>query len=394
MTVELAVHGACWAEGAVAQAKDFVKLDRLAEGSACCLRLGLAEQVLTTNCLTRLRAAQGDGVPSRGSCRKVVIKRHHTVHLGNREIQHVSYHRDIALSDVAALVHDLMQDGKKGPPLIELPFGNGSHEGFSRGLGTGGHRFLTWNASWGPVKIHCRATGLLLVALSATLCVMSNDRTFVETELSVRRLPEYQVFDESALHSIVDEALIAHVGVVRDGKPVVLPFACARDGDAVILHGSTGGGVLRISAKTPIAVEITHVDGLVYARSLFESSMHYRSAVILGEPEVLKGDQRVAALNLLSEHLFPGRGLEVRDHTTKELAATLVLRLSLARASVKVSLGPADDPKDGESREVWAGVVPLRTVAGQPIAASDVPEEVPTSASALRAVARHRMVTD
>jgi uncharacterized protein len=223
---------------------------------------------------------------------------------------------------------------------------------------------------------------------------MSNDPEFVDPDLTVRRLPEYQVFDRSALYSIVDEALIAHVGVVRDARPVVLPFAVARDGDSVLLHGSTGGGVLRIGARTPISVAITHVDGLVFARSLFESSMHYRSAVVLGEPEVLTGAERHEALNLLSEHLFPGRLAEVRDHSKKELAATLVLRLSLDRASVKISHSPADDPSDGESRDVWAGVVPLTVVAGQPIAASDVPARVPTSASALRVVARHATVTD
>lgn len=225
--------------------------------------------------------------------------------------------------------------------------------------------------------------------MDATLCVMSNDLPPPTDDLAVHRLPEYQVFDREVLHAIIDEALVAHVGVVRNGAPVVLPFACARDGDALILHGSTGGGVLRISAQTPIAVAVTHVDGLVYARSLFESSMHYRSAVILGDAEVLTGDERLVALNLLSEHLFPGRGSEVRGHTKKELAATLVLRLSLERASVKVSNGPAEDPDDGESREVWAGVVPLRTVAGAPVASPDVPPHVPTSASAIRAAGRH-----
>ena len=234
-----------------------------------------------------------------------------------------------------------------------------------------------------------------MVAVSATLSVMSNDLPSVDPELSVRRLPEYQVFDPSALHEIIDEALIAHVGVVRDGRPVVLPFAVARDGDALILHGSTGGGVLRLGAGTPVSVAITHIDGLVYARSLFESSMHYRSAVVLGDAEVLTGEQRSAALNLLSEHLFPGRLDEVRDHSKKELAATLVLRLSLDRASVKISHSPADDPDDGESREVWAGVVPLTVVAGTPVAAGDVPPHVPMSASALQAAARHSAaVTD
>jgi nitroimidazol reductase NimA-like FMN-containing flavoprotein (pyridoxamine 5'-phosphate oxidase superfamily) len=220
------------------------------------------------------------------------------------------------------------------------------------------------------------------------------DQQRAAPELTVRRLPEYQVYDTAVLHAILDEALIAHLGVVRDGKPVVLPFACARDGDAVLLHGSTGGGVLRLAAGTPICVTVTHIDALVFARSLFESSMHYRSAVILGEADVLTGDDRVRALGVLSEHLFPGRSLEVRDHRAKEFAATLVLRLPLDRASVKVSDGPADDPEDGESREVWAGVVPLRLVAGRPVAADDVPAQLETSASALRATARHRTLTD
>lgn len=226
-----------------------------------------------------------------------------------------------------------------------------------------------------------------------------DDRTLpkpelAEPELTVRRLPEYQVFDRATLHAILDEALIAHVGVVRDGKPVVLPFACARDADTLLLHGSTGGGVLRLAAGGSVCVTVTHLDGLVYARSLFESSMHYRSAVVLGEAEVLTGEDRVRALGALSEHLFPGRSTEVRDHRTKEFAATLVLRLSLERASVKVTAGPADDPDDGESREVWAGVVPLRMVAGAPQAADDVPRHVQTSVSALSAAERHRTVTD
>ena len=104
----------------------------------------------------------------------------------------------------------------------------------------------------------------------------------MDPELRVRRLPEKQVEDRETLHSLLDEALVAHVAVVRDGAPVLLPFACARDGDALLLHGSTGAGVLRIAAGDPVAVAVTHVDGLVFARSLFESSMHYRSAVVLG----------------------------------------------------------------------------------------------------------------
>jgi uncharacterized protein len=210
----------------------------------------------------------------------------------------------------------------------------------------------------------------------------------MEPDLTVRRLAEKQVADPAVLHRVLDDALIAHVGVVRDGTPVVLPFACGRDGDHLLLHGSTGAGVLRLGATTPVCVTVTHLDGLVFARSLFESSMHYRCAVILGQAEVLTGEERLGALNTISDHLFPGRTAEVRAHSNKELAATLVLRVPLDRASVKVSDGPADDPDDGESREVWAGIVPLSLRADMPISAGDVPASVPTPESVRRALDR------
>lgn len=205
----------------------------------------------------------------------------------------------------------------------------------------------------------------------------------LDRELAVRRLPEKQVFDREALHSIVDEALIAHVATTRNGQPVVLPFACARDGETLLLHGSTGAGVLRMATGARVCVAITHLDGLVFARSLFESSMHYRSVVIHGVAEEVTGASREMALRTLSDHLMPGRADEVRDNSRKELAATLVLRVPLDRASVKVSSGPADDPDDGESREVWAGVVPLALAAGEPLSAYDVPKGHPAPPSAV-----------
>lgn len=210
----------------------------------------------------------------------------------------------------------------------------------------------------------------------------------MDPELRVRRLPEKQILDESVLHGILDEALVAHVGVVRAGRPVVLPFACARDGDHLLLHGSTGAGAFRLAAGQPVCVTVTHLDGLVFARSLFESSMHYRSVVILGDAEILTGAAKSRALEVLSDHLMPGRPEEVRASSRKELAATLVLRIPLERASVKVSNGPAHDPEDGESRDVWAGVLPIRAVAGTPVPAEDVPPGVPVPASVERASRR------
>ncbi|MFN8191831.1 MAG: pyridoxamine 5'-phosphate oxidase family protein [Nocardioidaceae bacterium] len=207
-------------------------------------------------------------------------------------------------------------------------------------------------------------------------------------ELRIRRLPEKQVIDRAVLDEILDEALVAHVGVVRAGRPVVLPFACARDGDHLILHGSTGAGAFRLAAGQPVCVTVTHLDGLVFARSLFESSMHYRSAVIFGDAEVLHGEAKQEALARLSDHLMPGRADEVRSNSRKEVAATLVLRVPLDRVSIKVSDGPADDPDDGESREVWAGVLPLAVASSAPVAAGDVPAEIPVPRSVHRAADR------
>ena len=207
-------------------------------------------------------------------------------------------------------------------------------------------------------------------------------------DLRVRRLPERQVQDRSALHALLDEALVAHVGLVRDGVPVVLPVGCARDGDSLLLHGSTGGGLFRdAAAGAQLAVTVTLLDGLVFARSLFDSSMNYRSAMIVGAATRVPEAEVPEALRVLSEHLMPGRWAEVREGTRREWAATMVLRLDLARASVKVRAHQASvEPDDGEDRSVWAGVLPLALAAGAPESVDDatgVP--VPPSVTAARA---------
>jgi len=199
----------------------------------------------------------------------------------------------------------------------------------------------------------------------------------------IRREAQRQVLDRGALDAVLDAAVVAHVGVVRDGAPLVLPFACARDGDSLLLHGSTGSGLLRIASGDAVCVTVTHIDGLVFARTTFDSSMQYRSAVVHGTAAVLTGEAKARALTTLSEHLFPGRTAEVRSPNTKELAATLVLRVPLERASVKIADGPPEDSED-EPRSVWAGVVPLTVVAGEPVPASDVPDGVAVPESVRR----------
>jgi nitroimidazol reductase NimA-like FMN-containing flavoprotein (pyridoxamine 5'-phosphate oxidase superfamily) len=194
----------------------------------------------------------------------------------------------------------------------------------------------------------------------------------------IHRLPERQRTDARELHAILDTAYVAQVAFVRDGLPVVIPFSFARDGDSILIHGSSGGGIFLASpGGVDVAVGVTHLDGLVFARSLFDSSMNYRSAVIVGAARPVPNEEKEEALRVISEHLMPGRWDEVRPMTKRELAATTVLRVPLAEASVKVRDHSASEAADdGEDHRVWAGVVPLALVAGaaerSPMTAVDV----------------------
>ena len=200
----------------------------------------------------------------------------------------------------------------------------------------------------------------------------------------VTRLAHRQVTDRAVLHAVLDAGLVAHVAVVRDGVPVVLPLGYARDGENLLLHGSTGGGLLReAAAGAVVTATVTLLDALVFARSMYDSSMNYRSAMITGSARsVTDPQEKDEALQRLSEHLMPGRWVEVRPTTKRELAATTVLRLPLDRASVKVRAENAGtDPQDGESRHVWAGILPLRTTAGTPVPTADTPAGTPVPGS-------------
>jgi nitroimidazol reductase NimA-like FMN-containing flavoprotein (pyridoxamine 5'-phosphate oxidase superfamily) len=224
----------------------------------------------------------------------------------------------------------------------------------------------------------------------------SQPQTDVTAELPVTartritRLPERQRTDRAELYGILDDALVAHVAIVRDGLPLVLPMGFGRGGDAIYLHGSTGSGIFRAMASgTPISVTVTHLDGLVYARSLFDSSMNYRSAVVFGVPTVVAAADKEAAMRVVSDHLMPGRWDEVREMTKRELAATLVLRLSLDEASVKVRAhGASEAADDGDDRSIWAGVLPLRVTASAPETSMLTPPGTPVSAAALAYAAR------
>lgn len=175
------------------------------------------------------------------------------------------------------------------------------------------------------------------------------------------RMPDRVSADQAALHRLLTDVPVGHVGFsTEDGQPFVLPIAIARAGTDVLLHGSTGSRWLRLIATgIPVSLAVTALDGLVVARSAFESSMHYRSAVLFGRCTVLDGQQKLSALDALTDALIPGRAAEVRRPSAKELAATLVLRMSVEDWSIKVSAGQPDDPAEDVAGPAWAGVVPL-----------------------------------
>ncbi|MEV8613730.1 pyridoxamine 5'-phosphate oxidase family protein [Amycolatopsis sp. NPDC051373] len=182
--------------------------------------------------------------------------------------------------------------------------------------------------------------------------------------------------DRATLHAVLDEALICHLGLVRDGAPLVLPTGYGRDGDTLYLHGSTGAASLRTAAlDVDVCVTVTLLDGIVYARSVNNHSMNYRSAVVLGRARLITDqDEKLHALRVLTDHLSPGSWDHARGVNAKEFAAVSVLALDLAEASVKLRAeGPDDEPEDVTENSAWAGVLPVKTVFGEPEPSADLP---------------------
>jgi hypothetical protein len=176
--------------------------------------------------------------------------------------------------------------------------------------------------------------------------------------------------DRAELYAVLDSALVCHLGLVLDDAPVVLPTGYGRDGDTLYLHGSSGAAsLLAASRAAPICVTVTRLDGVVYARSAFHHSLNYASAVIHGTARAVTDSEEVRhGLRTLVEHLAPGSWEHSRPPTAKELAATTVLALPLAEASVKVRTGPpADDAADVAAVQAWAGVLPMITQWGTPV---------------------------
>jgi nitroimidazol reductase NimA-like FMN-containing flavoprotein (pyridoxamine 5'-phosphate oxidase superfamily) len=204
----------------------------------------------------------------------------------------------------------------------------------------------------------------------------------------VRRLAERACYETEEVYRILDEGFVCHAAFCTAAGPVVLPTGYARVGDRLYLHGATGNHMLRtLGAGAPACVTVTLVDGLVLARSAFHHSINYRSVVVFGTArEVTDRDEKQAALTAVVDHIVPGRSADARPPNDEELRATRVVRLALAEASAKVRTGgPKDDASDYHL-PVWAGHIPLRLVAGQPVPGDGIDPQVeaPAYATAYR----------
>ena len=185
----------------------------------------------------------------------------------------------------------------------------------------------------------------------------------------VKRLPKRGKYERETVFAILDVGFVCHVGFTVDGQPYVIPTNYGRSGDTLYLHGSAASRMLRtLSEGVPVSVTVTHVDGLVLARSAFHHSVNYRSVVILGTARlVTEPAEKMEALRVFTEHVMKGRWDDVRQPTEQELKATTVLALPLEEVSAKVRTGGPIDDEEDYALPVWAGVLPLETSVKEPV---------------------------
>jgi len=198
---------------------------------------------------------------------------------------------------------------------------------------------------------------------------------------TLRRHRDRGMTDRDSLYAVLDAGLVCHLGVVSGGAPMVLPTAYGRDGDTLYLHGSSANGAFGAADGQQVCVTVTHLDGLVCARTVFHHSVNYRSAVVFGAATLVRDSgERWQALRVITDHLIPGRWAAARQPTRKEMAATAVLSVPLTEASVKIRTGmPQDDPEEYEL-DVWAGVLPVAVTFGAPDPDPAMRAEIPLPA--------------
>jgi nitroimidazol reductase NimA-like FMN-containing flavoprotein (pyridoxamine 5'-phosphate oxidase superfamily) len=196
----------------------------------------------------------------------------------------------------------------------------------------------------------------------------------------VRRKPRRARYDRETIDAILDDGLIGHLGIVDDDQPIVIPVLYARREEQVYLHGSPLSRVLKkVGEGVPMCLTVTLIDGLVLARSALHHSMNYRSVVILGEGRfVTEPAEKLLALETIVEHIVPGRPADVRGPSAKEVKTTEVVALPINEVSAKVRSGPPIDAVKDYPIPAWAGELPLRLVAGDPVPDARCTAELPS----------------
>jgi nitroimidazol reductase NimA-like FMN-containing flavoprotein (pyridoxamine 5'-phosphate oxidase superfamily) len=200
----------------------------------------------------------------------------------------------------------------------------------------------------------------------------------VQANTTHDRVAERGSHDFSIACAIIDEARIGHVGFTLDGQPYVVPMAAARDGSDLLIHGSVVSRLMTsLKDGLPCCVTITHLDGIVLARSSFHSSMNYRSVMVFGTASLVSDEaEKKRCLDVFVEHLAPGRLADLRESTRKELNATSLLKLPIKSFSTKIRTGPPGDLASDIPAPIWAGVIPLTLTEGEPVAAPDMTEGI------------------
>jgi len=209
----------------------------------------------------------------------------------------------------------------------------------------------------------------------------------VSKQNKVRQLPEKAAYDQETVHKVLDAGLLAHVAFVQDGSPVVVPMLYGREDETLFLHGARKARIIRLLEGTGTAcVNVTLLDGLVYARSAFASSMNYRSATVFGKARLVDDpDDKLQALRVISECTMPGRWAEVRDSLDNEVKMTGVVALDIESASAKISTGMPGDEECDLDTPIWGGVLPLESRFTKLVADDLVKDGIEPSA-ALRAL--------
>ena len=212
----------------------------------------------------------------------------------------------------------------------------------------------------------------------------------VHSRNRVKRLPERGHYDRETIYGIIDEAMICHVGFVQDGRPFVIPALHARDGDRLLIHGASTSRLLRhLQEGNEVSVSIAILDGLVLAKTVFNHSVNFRSAVLFGRGGLIEDEkEKLLALEHFTERITPGQWQRARLPNRKELKATAIVSIKIEDASAKIRSGPPKD--DGEDKElpVWAGVLPIKGMLQAPVRASYTDGDLPAPEQLTQSVSK------